>query len=222
MGVCQEGDLTAEGGERRFGCRGWVPVCTGTTSGCRGWVPVCTGTTVWLPGMGSRLHGNDGLAAGDGFPFARERRFGSRGWVPVARERRLGSRGWVPVCTGTTVWLPRMGSRLHGNDGWGAGDGFPLSRERRWWVAGFFTPHLPAGGHVGQLFQLIAILATAKRPKDRLSRAVFVLIRVAQARSCWQMARYMRALMSLEGGHSGRTWANQLRNTPFRRISWSR
>ena len=79
------------------------------------------------------------------------------------------------------------------------------------------------GGRVAnQLFQLIAILATAKRPKDRLSRAGFVLIRVAQARSCWQMARYMRALMSLEGGHSGRTWANQLRNTPFRRISWSR
>ena len=46
MGVCQEGDLTAESGERRFGCRGWVPVCTGTTVG--------------EPGMGSRCHGNDG------------------------------------------------------------------------------------------------------------------------------------------------------------------
>ena len=34
----------------------------------------------------------------------------------------LGSRGWVPVVTGTTVV------------GWGAGDGFPFARERRWWV----------------------------------------------------------------------------------------
>ena len=110
--------------ERRLGSRGWVPVCTGTTvgererrSGGRGWVPVSTGTTVGGPGMGSRLHGNDGWGAGDGFPSS--------------RERRLGSRGWVPVVTGTTVGLPGMGSRCHGNDGWGAGDGFPLSRERR-------------------------------------------------------------------------------------------
>ena len=28
----------------------------------------------------------------------------------------------------------------------GAGDGFPFARERRWWVAGFFTPH--RGGRV--------------------------------------------------------------------------
>ena len=90
MGVCQGGDLTAEGGERRFGSRGWVPrieygagsVCTGTTSGSRGWVPVCTGTTS-----------------------------GSRGWVPrieygagsVCTGTTVGRRGWVPVCTGTTV-----------------------------------------------------------------------------------------------------------------------
>ena len=46
--------------------------------------------------MGSRLHGNDGGG--------------------------LGSWGWVPVCTGTTVV------------DWGAGDGFPFARERRWWI----------------------------------------------------------------------------------------
>ena len=79
------------------------------------------------------------------------------------------------------------------------------------------------GGRVSnQLFQLIAILATAKLPEDRLSRAVFVLIRVAQTQSCWQMARSMRASVPFEGDHYGRTWANQLRNAPFRRISWSR
>ena len=78
------------------------------------------------------------------------------------------------------------------------------------------------GGFQTQLFQLIAILATAKLPEDRLSRAVFVLIRVAQTQSCWQMARSMRASVPFEGDHYGRTWANQLRNTPFRRISWSR
>ena len=33
-----------------------------------------------------------------------------------------------------------------------------------------------AGGHVGQLFQLIAILALAKRPKDRSSGAICDLI----------------------------------------------
>ena len=78
--------------------------------------PVSTGTTI-------PLHGNDG-----------------RGWVPVCTGTTVG-------CTGTTVWEPGMGSRFHGNDGWlhgndgrepgsgndglVAGDGFPLSRERR-------------------------------------------------------------------------------------------
>ena len=93
------------------------------------------------------------------------------------------------------------------------------------WVAALRgDPGLLGGrGRVSnQLFQLIAILATAKLPEDRLSRAVFVLIRVAQTQSCWQMARSMRASVPFEGDHYGRTWANQLRNAPFRRISWSR
>ena len=51
---------------------------------------------------------------------------------------------------------------------------------------------------------------------------LFVLIGVAQARSCWQMAQSIGALAPFEGGHSGRTWANQLRNTAFRRINWSK
>ena len=157
----------------RFDRRGrgttvWLPGMGSRLHGNDEWLPGMGsrlhGNDEWEPGMGSRLHGNDGLAAGDGFPFARERRFGSRGWVPVARERRLGSRGWVPVCTGTTVWLPRMGSRLHGNDGWGAGDGFPLSRERRRWVAGFFTPHLPAGGHVGPPLRLVTRASPSSHP----------------------------------------------------------
>ena len=149
---------------------------------------------------------------------------------------------WIPapyrvrgrLCAGTTVGFPGFPRRT--------GEG-PYRRERLsasniayrradTWVRpyGWAREHPPhpiplprRGGRVSnQLFQLIAILATAKRPKDRLSRAVFVLIRVAQTQSCWQMARSMRALVPFEGDHYGRTWAHQLRNTPFRRISWSR
>ena len=107
-------------------------------------------------GMGSRLHGNDGREPGMGSPYR------------VRGRLRLH---------GNDEWEPGMGSRLHGNDGLvagdgfpfarerrsGAGDGFPVSstgqapfaRERRWWVAGFFTPHLPAGGHVGPPLRLV-------------------------------------------------------------------
>ena len=105
--------------------------------------------------MGSRLHGNDG-----------------------------GGGGWVPVCTGTTVgWEPGIGSRCHGNDGGGLGSrgwvpvctgrrwwigepgmGSRLSRERRWWVAGFFTPHLPAGGHVGPPLRLVTRASPSSHP----------------------------------------------------------
>ena len=97
--------------ERRRGCClgwwGWVPVFTGTTEG----------VLLGVVGMGSRLHGNDGVG------------------------------GWVPAFAGTTggvlLGVVGMGSRLRGNDGggavWGGGDGFPPSRERRrrrclgWW-----------------------------------------------------------------------------------------
>ena len=64
----------------------------------------------------------------------------------------LGSPGWVPVCTGTTVV------------DWGARDGFPFARERRWWVAGFFTPHLPAGGHVGPPLRLVTRASPSSHP----------------------------------------------------------
>ena len=125
------------------------------------------------PGMGSRLHGNDGCvwgvtltpalsrrgrggrrAAGDGFPFARERRLAWGVTLTPSRERGTACRrGWVPASAGTTVGMgshphsfegegdgvaPGMGSRLHGNDGWhgespspqpspveGEGDGVP-------------------------------------------------------------------------------------------------
>ena len=87
--------------------------------GSRGWVPVCTGTTVWAlcPGshphpcpLPSRERGPE--AAGDGFPFARERQFGRcvRGVTltpALSRQGRGGRR------------QPGMGSRLHGNDGCG-------------------------------------------------------------------------------------------------------
>ena len=86
----------------------------------------------WIgePGMGSRLHGNDGGG------------LGSRGWVSRCHGNDgggLGSRGWVPVCTGTTVVDWGAGDGFPVCTGttvvdWGAGDGFPLSRERRWWI----------------------------------------------------------------------------------------
>ena len=150
----------------------------------------------WEPGMGSRLHGNDG-----GGWLVSLRRTGEGGF----QTRPYGSRdrGWVPapyrvrgrLCAGTTVWgcaahfhsnwpcrLPpapwkmkmAAANRVRGLDGGrflrsrnpacagmtdvgvlplfsyqrrvGAGDGFPFARERRWWVAGFFTPH--RGGRV--------------------------------------------------------------------------
>ena len=200
MGVCQGGDLTAEGGERRSGCRGWVPrieygagsVCTGTTvvggwflyaaptgGRTRGSAPTAGHARILLiafltraaPGRagfkpaptGGDLGDWSDWGGGDGFPVCTGTTVGSRGWVPrieygagsVCTGTTVGSRGWVPVCTGTTVGEAGMGSRLHGNDGWGGGDGFPFARERRWWVAGFFTPHLPAGGHVGPPLRLV-------------------------------------------------------------------
>ena len=75
-----------------------------------------------------------------------------------------------------------MGSRCHGNDGGGLGSrglgsrprpvsstgqalrGGMLSRERRWWVAGFFTPHLPAGGHVGPPLRLVTRASPSSHP----------------------------------------------------------
>ena len=141
--------------ERGTACRrGWVPVCTGTTVGMgspasppvsstgqalrqaqgrlrplpprergtacrRGWVPVCTGTTGVCGESPSLLRGRGGRrGAGDGFPFARERRvcvgshphppYRVRGRLRPLPSRKRGTacrRGWVPVCTGTTVWV---------------------------------------------------------------------------------------------------------------------
>ena len=147
--------------ERGTACRrGWVPVCTGTTVGMGSHPHPFEGEGDGVPpGMGSRLHGNDGWhgespsphplrgrggrrGAGDGFPFARERRlaWGSHPHLRPLPSRERGTacrRGWVPVCTGTTGVCgespspqpspvegegdgvpPGMGSRLHGNDGW--------------------------------------------------------------------------------------------------------
>ena len=175
MGVCQGGDLTAEGGERRFGypCRGWVPrIEYGAGS-----VQDAARERRVGAGDGFRLHGNDG--GGSGFftphlpagghvgPPLRVTR-ASPGGLAFLTRTAPGRAGFKPAPTGGDLgdwsdWgAPGMGSRLHGNDGV-AGDGFPvsstgqapLSRERRWWVAGFFTPHLPAGGHVGQPLRLV-------------------------------------------------------------------
>ena len=87
------------------------------------------------PGMGSRLHGNDGLGVVSGespsplpSPVKGEGAGGSRGWVPRI-EYGAGS-----VCTGTTVWVLCPGihphpcplpSRERGPEA--AGDGFPVS-----------------------------------------------------------------------------------------------
>ena len=96
-------------GSRLHGNDEWEPGMGSRLHGNDEWLPGMGsrlhGNDEWEPGMGSRLHGNDGLVAADGFPFARERRFGCR--------------GWVPVCTGTTVGEPGMGFRCHGNDGGG-------------------------------------------------------------------------------------------------------
>ena len=174
--------------ERGTACRrGWVPVCTGTTVGMgshphpsplpsreRGQAPSHPPPPSPIegegdgvpPGMGSRLHGNDGWhgespsplrgrggrrGAGDGFPFARERRVcvGSHPHPSPLPSRERGTacrRGWVPVCTGTTVGMgshphsfegegdgvpPGMGSRLHGNDGCGGGVTLTPALSRR-------------------------------------------------------------------------------------------
>ena len=187
MGVCQEGNVTAEGGEGAEGGKGIceLGMVNGEMEGL---------SESGFAGLGDfqDWEGSEGVRSGTG--SSRRVRAWSRGPGP-----RFPYRG-----TGRALRLELLWTTVASVGSW-----------RRW-------PKARRGRVTNQLFQLIAILATAKRPKDRLSRAVFVLIRVAQARSCWQMARYMRALMSLEGGHSGRTWANQLRNTPFRRISWSR
>ena len=119
------------------------------------------GTTVWEPGMGSPfrgapLHGNDG----GGWLVSLRRTYRRAdtwvrpyGWSRahpthrIPHPHRAGEGGFQTrpygevTCTGTTVW--------------GGGDGFPFARERRWWVAGFFTPHLPAGGHVGPPLRLV-------------------------------------------------------------------
>ena len=183
MGVCQGGDLTAEGGERRFGCRGWVPVCAGTTV-VGGWflyaaptggrtrgsaptagharIPLIAFLTRTAPGRagfkpaptgGDLGDWSDG-GGGDGFPSARERRSGAGDGFPFARERRSGAGDGFPSArerrSGAGDGFPSARERRSG-----AGDGFPFARERRWWVAGFFTPHLPAGGHVGPPLRLV-------------------------------------------------------------------
>ena len=86
----------------------------------------------------------------------------------------LGSRGWVPVCTGTTVvdWGARDGFPFARERRWwigvpplrGSSTGIPFARERRWWVAGFFTPHLPAGGHVGPPLRLVTRASPSSHP----------------------------------------------------------
>ena len=135
--------------------RGWVPVCTGTTGVVGSHPHSVEGEGDGVPpGMGSRLHGNDGWHGESPHPNP----------LPSRERGTAWRRGWVPVCTGTTVGMgshphsfegegdrvpPGMGSRLHGNDGWhgespspqrglstvragsgrggrrGAGDGFP-------------------------------------------------------------------------------------------------
>ena len=149
--------------ESTAGGRRWVPVSTGTTGRRRAHPTIVIPTTAGIhgsshivipatagihgggPAMGSRLHGNDGPAAGaphnrhshnSGNP--RESTGGAgapQSSFPRRRESTGGGRRWVPVSTGTTGRRrgaphnrhsrdggnPRggaaMGSRLHGNDG---------------------------------------------------------------------------------------------------------
>ena len=126
MGVCQEGDLTAEGGKRRFGCRGWVPVCTGTTSGSRGWVPVCTGTTVGFPGFPRRA-GEGGFQTR---PYGRGTAGGHMG-PPLREPVEGGSHPHPRIEYGAGSALSRRGRG-------GRGDPAPGPRSSG-----------TAGGHVG-------------------------------------------------------------------------
>ena len=105
MGVCQEGD-SHRGGRPRIEYGAGSSASSGQAPSAEGGV------------MGECLTRELGdwqdWGAGDGFPFARERRW----WIrePGMGSRLhgndgggLGSRGWVPVVTGTTVvggWFP--------------------------------------------------------------------------------------------------------------------
>ena len=116
--------FTTEGGERRFGCRGWVPVSTGTTVGC-------TGTTVGSRGWVPRIE----YGAGS-----------------VVTGTTVGSRGWVPRLHGNDEWEPGMGSRLHGNDEWEPGMGSPYRVRGRLrlhgndeWEPGMGSPYRVLG-----------------------------------------------------------------------------
>ena len=88
------------------------------------------GTTVWLPGMGSRLHGNDEWEPGMG-----SRLHGNDEWLPGMGSRLHGNDEWEPGMGsrlhGNDGLVAGDGFPLHGNDGWAAGDGFPSARERR-------------------------------------------------------------------------------------------
>ena len=75
-----------------------------------------------------------------------------------------------------------------------------------------FKPFVPTNCH----------FSYGKASQGQVELCLLVLIRVAQTQSCWQMVRSIGALVPFEGGHSVRTRVNQLRNPPFRRISWSR
>ena len=110
------------------------------------------------PGMGSRLHGNDGCVWHGGVTLTPVSSTGQALRQAQGRLRPLPSRergtawrrGWVPVCTGTTVWHGESPSLLRGRGGRrGAGDGFPSPRERRlaWGVT--LTPTLSRRGRGG-------------------------------------------------------------------------
>ena len=149
-----------------------IPATAGIHGGGRRWVPVSTGTTgrrrrtpqssfprrresTGGPAMGSRLHGNDGPAAGaptivipttagihgptSSFPRRRESTAGAGDGFPSPRERRAGGGA-----------LHNRHSRDGGNPRRGAGDGFPSPRERRR-AAGAPTIVIPAtaGIHAG-------------------------------------------------------------------------
>ena len=128
--------------------RRWAPtiVIPARQRGAGGWVPVSTGTTMRThiviarenraPGMGSRLHANDGGihnrhshsgGPGDGFPRRRES-MAPISSFPRRRESMAGRGrgGWVPVSTGTTVGIHIVIPATAGG-----GDGFPPARERR-------------------------------------------------------------------------------------------
>ena len=138
-----------DGGRRRrtpHGRRRRAHIVIPATAGIHGvgrqrWVPVSTGTTEAPTSSFPRRRESTAWGACDGFPSTRERRSHGRrrrAHIVIAATAGIhgvGSQRWVPVYTGTTVAPTSSFPRRRESTAWGACDGFPSTRERRWAAA---------------------------------------------------------------------------------------